>query len=732
MNLEILKEIGEWAAVGFYEGQDLPFPRAYGLAMRRMYEHMDVRVPDGRLIIPCESLFEGRNMRTHGVHHVLAYILNFFHHSGLEVQSPIADEKKQRFPQHAEFIDSLADDLRTKISHFGGYTHSNPDTRRVVGEGFAAMEAELDDELRGARGEGGEGGEQLLLALKDYCAGVRALYDRTCTALREAARAASGERKAELELIAGSFAKCFMEPSTTFLQGVLALNFTWMLDGCDSIGRVDQVLGTLFEHDVEAGTLDIAFARRLLDECFQLFEEMNGWNLQIGGRRPDGTDGCNALTRELVLACGRNHIRRPNVAFRITANTPDNLLVEALEVLREGSGRPALYNDDLYVKALLDADLGLTAEDAREIGFGGCTETMIGGLSNVGSLEGEISLAKALELAMNNGMDPVTGNQVGPETGTFVQFATFAQFADAVREQIRVMTQRFAEGANAALTRRMAGEEDPKLYRTFFTRDCVKRRLSFEEGGARYNWSVVTYQGIANLIDSLAAVKHCVFDEQQISSAELTAALAADFAGHDITLRMLKAAPKFGNDDAYVDDLAREVIGYAWRQLRSYRQVRGGRFLPSCIVFATYARAGQPVGATPDGRLAGTPLNDSVGAVAGRDCYGPTALLNSVIKLPLDLATGTPVLNLRFQKETLADRQGLDGLVGLLRSFFERGGMQAQISVISKEEMLAAQETPEDYRDLLVRIGGYSEYFVRLDKALQDSVIARTEYGLGQ
>jgi len=174
------------------------------------------------------------------------------------------------------------------------------------------------------------------------------------------------------------------------------------------------------------------------------------------------------------------------------------------------------------------------------------------------------------------------------------------------------------------------------------------------------------------------------------------------------------------------------MIGYAWRELRSYRQVRGGRFLPSCIVFATYARAGQPVGATPDGRLAGTPLNDSVGAVAGRDRDGPTALLNSVVKLPLDLATGTPVLNLRFQKETLADRQGLDGLVGLLRTFFEQGGMQAQVSVINRNEMLAAQETPEDYQDLLVRIGGYSEYFVRLDKALQDSVIERTEYGLGR
>jgi len=547
MDLEILREIDEWGAVGFYEGQDLPFPRAYGLAMRRMYEHMDVRVPPDRLILPCESLFEGQNMRTHGVHHVLSYILNFFHHTGLEVQPQIADEKKRRYPQHAAFIDSLVADLRSRIKHFGGYTHSNPDIRRVVGDGFNAMETELDRELENARGDGDTKGEGLLLALKDYCAGIRALHARTCCSLQAAVDVASGDRRVELALIADSFAGCFLEPSTTFLQGLLAVNFTWMLDGCDSIGRVDQALGILFEHDIEGGTLDIAFARRLLDEWFQLFEEMNGWNLQIGGRTPDGRDGCNALTRELVLACGRNHIRRPNVAFRITGNTPDNLLVEALKVLREGSGRPALYNDDLYVSALLDADLGLTPEDACETGFGGCTETMIGGLSNVGSLEGEINLAKAFELAMNDGVDPLTGAQAGAETGAFAQFTTFAAFADAVREQIRVMTMRFAEGANAALSRRMAGEEDPKLYRTFFTRDCVARRLSFEEGGARYNWSVVTYQGIANLIDSLAAVEHCVFDRRQITPAELSAALAADFAGHEATLRVLKAAPKFGS-----------------------------------------------------------------------------------------------------------------------------------------------------------------------------------------
>jgi formate C-acetyltransferase len=556
---------------------------------------------------------------------------------------------------------------------------------------------------------------------------VRCYYERAVAALHAATAAATGSRREELTAVTAAFANCFMVPSQTFLQGLLAVNLTWMLDGCDSIGRVDQALGALYEQDIEAGTLDIRFARRLIDELWRNFERFNGWNLQIGGRRADGSDGCNALTREFVLACGRNRFRRPNVAFRITSDTPDNLLIETLKALAEGSGRPALYNDDLYIKTLLGLDLGLTPADATEIGFGGCTETMIAGLSNCGSLEGTISLAKALELALHNGVDPATGAQAGPATGRFADFATFAAFMTAVKTQIRDQTTRFATAANAALQRRFR-EGDPKLYRTFFTRDCVRNHRSFEAGGARYNWSVVTYQGIANLIDGLAAVNHCVFTRADVAKEALIPALAADFAGFAPVLGPLKAAPKFGNDDPTVDAIGAEIMDFACRELLSQRQVRGGRFLPSCIVFATYADAGITVGATPDGRRAGTPLNDSVGAVAGRDTHGPTALLNSVSALPMHLAAGTPVLNLRFQKGTLRRDDGLAAVAALIRTFFARGGMQIQLSAISREEMLAAQAAPEQYRDLLVRIGGYSEYFTRLSRALQDSVIARTEY----
>ncbi len=734
MDTEILREIGEWAALGFYEAADkeLPWPMNYGMALRRLYENMEVRVPEDRHLIPCEPFADSWTMESHKLWTAAGLILDLNHHCGLKLNQCIADEKKKRFPRHSAFIDGLFSDLQKRLVHFGGYTHSNPDIRRVVGEGFISMEKELDEELAAVKSQGDKAVPEelsLLLALKEYAAGVKAYYARTLKALEAAAAKASGERRKRLSLICDEFSDCFLVPSQSFVGGFLAVNLTWMLDGCDSIGRFDQALGPLFEKDLRSGKLDIQFARDLLDELWRNFERMNGWNLQIGGYTPDGDDGCNALTEECILACARNKFRRPNVALRITEKTPERFLLDALRAISLGSGRPALYNDDLYVKTLKSMDLGLSDADAREIGFGGCTETMIAGLSNVGSLEGTVNLAKAMELAVFDGYDPVTKAQAGPHTGRFEDFKTFDEFLAALKRQIQYQTDSFVSASRDALRKRFK-EGDPKLYRTFFTRDCVKNRKSFEAGGARYNWAVVSYQGIANTIDGAAAIRRTVFDDKSISREELVEALEKDFKGHEKVRQKLLKAPKFGNDDPFVDEIGRDIITYAWNELYSHSTPRGGRYLPSCILFMTYLGAGRGVGATPDGRKAFEALVDSVGAVPGCDEKGPTALLKSVSKLPLWLAAGTPVLNLRFQKSLFSSEESLAKLAKLVRTFFKQGGMQIQVSVLDSKEMRNAQKNPDKYKDLIVRIGGYSEYFNILDKELQETVIKRTEYGL--
>ena len=299
------------------------------------------------------------------------------------------------------------------------------------------------------------------------------LHARVLEAVRQAAARARGARQLELTQIADSFSHAFLHPARTFFEGLLAMHFAWMLDGCDGIGRLDQVLGPLFERDLANGTLELRQARAWLDELWQNFEGCSGWNLQIGGRTQEGKDGTNQLTLECIAACERNHLRRPNVALSPHRRHPGGVLLAAVRALAAGSGRPALYNDDLYISSLLNLDLGLTAEDARDLSFGGCSETMIGGRSNVGSLEGEINFAKALELAVHDGFDPIANRQVGPHTGAFTDLATFDELVQAVKRQIQFLTDgRFVTEKHAELERRFH-EGDPKLPRTMFTRDCV-------------------------------------------------------------------------------------------------------------------------------------------------------------------------------------------------------------------------------------------------------------------
>jgi len=330
---------------------------------------------------------------------------------------------------------------------------------------------------------------------------------------------------------------------------------------------------------------------------------------------------------------------------------------------------------------------------------------------------------------LSDGRDPNTNTQIAPHTGRFEDMASFDQFVTAVKRQIQFRTAQYYEWDADQLRWRFT-QGDPKMARTLFTRDCIARRKSFEAGGARYNWCVVSYQGIANLIDSLAAIRQCVYEDESISRAELLAALAADFDAYEDVRRELLAAPKFGNDDDRVDLLGADVIDYAWRELYSYQPPRGGRYLASCILFVTYQWAGEPIGATPDGRHAGEPLADSVGAFQGNDTHGPTALLSSVAKLPLHMAVGTPVLNIRLQRAIMDTDEDLAKIVSLVRGFFAQGGMQVQVSVLNREELLAAQAEPEKHHDLLVRIGGYSEYFCNLSPQLQETVIERTEHGV--
>lgn len=730
LDLKFLAEIKEWAAYGFYEAEalQLPYPRNYGLAYRRLYENMRIRIEENSLIIPIEPLYKAKNRSNNKEHHCVNSILNFFHSYGLVLRSDIAKEKKDVYPQYCKEIDELCDDLRLKLVVFTQYIHSNPDTYTILEKGFNYLKNEIDLGIAQSEADNDQDSLQFLLALKDYTIGIDTYYINIKNNINNAMLKSEGQRKQELKIIYDAFCNCFYEPATSFVGGLLAVNLLFMLDGCDGIGRFDYALGGLFEQDINSGELNIDFARRLLDEFFVNFENMNAWNLQLGGYKPDGSNLDCLLTKECLECAIRNNYTRPNIALRVNKHTPDETLELALKCLSYGSGKPAIYNDDLYMKLIQENIPNLPYEDAVMYGFGGCTETMITGMSCVESIAGQINTAKALELCLFNGIDISNNTQEGPTTGNFVDFNTFDEFLEAYKKQIEFMTKKFVHTTNADIKRRMSSG-DPKISRSLFTRGCIENKKSFEAGGAKYNYSIVSYDGTSVVIDSLAAVKDLVFDKKEISKEELIKALYNNFDGYESIQNKLQSAPKFGNDIEYVDSIGADILKYMWELLLTFNIPRGnGKHVPSIILFTTYEYSGKSVVALPNGRKAFEVLNDSTGACAGCDENGPTALLNSLLRLPLQLAFGTPVVNLRFNKQMLATENGIKKISNLIRNYFSRQGLQIQISVINQEDLLKAQLNPEKYKDIIVRIGGFSEYFVNLSKGLQDSVIKRTEH----
>lgn len=698
-SLAALAEMGEFLAIGWLEGLNLPWPRAYGLAIRRLLEQVEIEVPSDGPLMPV-SLFPFRKHDEYALSQwgEQGTVISLQHSAGLILDPSAAALQTQRFPQHADCLDALV--LLAKArweDQGGGYTHTNPDLVPILSGGFPAVEIALSEAIQKASTEKEQ---NLLAALNDVVSGIRAFVSRT-------AEVASQNHLPE---IAKDLEQAFEHGAKTFRQGLLLTNLVWILDVSDSIGPVDRRLGALWDADVASGRMSREEGRNLIDLWFRRFERNKGWNLVVGGRNAQGHDAACDLTREIILACGRQNLTRPNVSFRITSDTPPTLIEDTLRVLATGTGRPALYNDDLYQKLL--TAMGVSSEDACELAFGGCTETMIAGLSNIGSLQGNINLGLRLTEAL----------QELPKSKDFTAFRAI------LLEKIRGATDRVVAYANSVIAkRRISG--DPKLMRTLFTRDCLETRRSFEDGGARYNWALFSYDGLATLIDSVFAVKTLVFDKGVISGADLLLALKANFVGHEKLLHTIEALPRYGNDVEDVDLLGADLAGETWQYLRSHSTVRGGIYLPSIINFSTYANAGKNLEATPDGRRAGAPLSDSVGPYFGRDRKGPTAMLNSVLRLPLHLALGTPVLNLRMQRKILEETGSRGSICALLESFFARGGLQLQVSVLDSKRLRAAQKDPAAAGDLIVRIGGYSERFVRLSPALQESVIARSEFG---
>jgi formate C-acetyltransferase len=545
-----------------------------------------------------------------------------------------------------------------------------------------------------------------------------------------AAEEADPVRRDELLTIAANCRRAPGQPPTTFWEACQCAWFSFFFLP-DAPGRVDQYLYPCYERDLQAGRITREFAKELLSCLWIKYFESVGAasgvsahnHLTLGGVKPDGSDASNAVTELCLEVTGELSLLRPQVGLRWNPNTPRPLLRKAVETLRTGAGNPDFCSDEQIVNAL--HGIGVSLEDARDFSLSGCHEVIVTGRAQMGSVEGFINMPKLLHMAL--GLEPALQGGVEPDAIT-----DFDDLWGRLEESMGIV----AEAAHqSSLSRDTAAAADPggNLQASLVVQDCIENCLGYTQGGARYNfcnWDVI---GTANLVDSLAAIRRLVFEDRELTLTQLAEALRDNWEGHEpLRQRLLNELPHFGNEQAEADALAARVIERFDTILKRHTPYRGGVYILGTTAGGEnmHIEFGRITAATPDGRHAGDPLSDSIGAAQGRDRSGVTALLNSVAGLPHKLLPTATTLNVKLDPVLLNTESGIDCVVALIDSHFRSGGQQLQFSFVNRATLLDAKEHPERHRNLMVRVAGYCAPFTSLWGDLQDEILARTEHAV--
>jgi formate C-acetyltransferase len=562
-----------------------------------------------------------------------------------------------------------------------------------------------------------------------------------------AANESSAERKSELTTIAETCSRVPAHAPHTFRE---ALQYYWFmhlgviteLNTWDSFnpGRLDQHLFPFYQKEVAAGTLTQDQARELLQAFWIKFNNQPAppkvgvtaresatytdfCLINVGGVKSDGSDGVNELTYLILDVIEEMRLLQPSSMVQISRKNPDRFVKRAIDVVKTGFGQPSMFNTEALVQEMLRH--GKSIEDARDGGASGCVETGAFG-KEAYILTGYFNLVKVLEIAVNNGVDPRTGDMVGIETGQPRSWNTFGDFFDAFKRQldhfvnIKIKGNRIIEDLYARYL--------PAPFMSILIDDCIARGVDYNAGGARYNSSYIQGVGLGTITDSLSAIKYHVFDRKSTSMETLLGALASNFSGSDdLRSALLEETPRYGNDDDDADDLMKLVFEAFFDAVDGRPNTKGGHHRINLLPTTSHVYFGSVVGATPDGRLAGEPLSEGVSPVQGADRSGPTAVLKSAAKID-HLRTGGTLLNQKFTPEFLSDPSGAEKLMHLVRSYFTMDGHHIQFNVVTAGILREAQQHPEKYSDLIVRVAGYSDYFVDLGEDLQNEIIRRTEH----
>lgn len=629
-----------------------------------------------------------------------------------------------------------------------GPGHLVPDYNKLLRLGLKGIKEEIENykaQLDGDNQNDKLDFYQASLIVGDAAIAFAHRYSRLAEELAE--NTTDSLRRAQLKTIAQICQRVPEAPATHFWEALQSVWFIQVIIQIESngfaiaLGRFDQYMYPFYQKDIESGHIDRAAVLNLLECFFCKLSEINkiysnegtrllagpahGQALTLGGILAGGEEGTNELTYLCLEADSAVRLVQPDLAFRINDSTPQELLFKFGEVTRSGIGKHKIFADRLVIDSLIEC--GVDPMDAREWGALGCSEPVICGMTNSWGNSGHLSLTKCLELALNDGRCRLTGTQLGPATGDPRQFASFADLMNAFRKQLEYFVIQLVTYNN--LLDQLHADLLPLPFVSLFISDCLPRGMEFNAGGAKYNFTSPLGIGLITTADSLAVIKKLVFEEKSITMAQLIDALDNNFEGQEyLRQTLINRAPKFGNDEDYVDLLANEVLHMWADSLGGHTNPRGGRWIPSLYTLTANIGFGERCGATPDGRKACEPLNDNISPVHGRARKGPTAVARSVGKLDMVRIAHGAILNMRFSPSTLSGHEGLVKFADFIRGYVRLGGWHNQFNVIGTETLREAQKHPEQHRGLVIRVSGYSALFVELSPEVQEDIIARVEY----
>lgn len=565
-------------------------------------------------------------------------------------------------------------------------------------------------------------------------------------AVEKAAAETDPKRKAELEQIAKNLEVVPAHKPQTFWQAIQLYWFTHLavtteLNPWDAFspGRLDQHLNPYYEADVEAGILDDEHALELLECLWVKFYNQPApvkvgitlkesatytdfANINTGGVTPEGKNGVNNVSYLILDCMDEMKLVQPNSNVTISKKSPQKFLKRACEISRKGWGQPAFYNTEAQITELINA--GKSLEDARRGGSSGCVETGAWG-SEAYILTGYMNIPKIFQLTLFNGFDEYSGKQLGLQLGYAKDFKTFDELWAAFKKQLKHFVDIKIRGNN--VIERLYAEEMPAPCLSVVTNDCISNAKDYNAGGARYNTNYIQGVGIGTVTDCVASVKYNVFDEKNFTMEELIDAMEHDFEGYDYIYSLVHdKTPKYGNDDDYADDLMREIFDLYHDTIVGRPNMKGGKYGIDMLPTTCHVYFGDVILATPNGRKAHKPVSEGISPEKSADTNGPTAVIKSCAKMD-HLATAGTLLNQKFTPNVVAGEAGLNNMASLVRSYFAMDGHHIQFNVVDRQTLIEAQKHPEDHKDLIVRVAGYSDFFRNLDKPLQDEIIERTE-----